>query len=62
MIKKGGGVLNPFTSLLGGLKLLFGLSKEKVDPDEAGAAETTVRTDAYLLYKVYKQTHGMLKE
>ncbi len=62
MIKKGRGVLNPFTSLFGGLKLLFGLSKEKVDPDEAREAEGTVRMDAYLLYKVYKQTHGMMKE
>ncbi len=66
--KKKESFFEPFKGIFGGLKDLFKhipsfkITGDKVPSGEAGSASNIAKIDAYLLYKVFKQTHGMLTE
>lgn len=56
-------LLSPFTSLFTGFKgLMPGKSGPKVPPGEAGAAGRVAGGESYAIYKVFKQSHGMMAE
>lgn len=63
-IKEGKQSRSLLTSLLSGFREMFGMgsSGNKPEPGEKEAAKSVAKGDGYLIYKVYKQSHGMLKE
>jgi len=60
-----GGILAPFTSLFNGITRLFSQEKKpgrtkKRESIEKSSAEKIAAAHAYILYDIYKKTHGML--
>ena len=65
--EKSENVFAPFKALVGGFKELVGVSRKdekggKVNPGEKDAAEKMAKLYAYLIYNIYKKTHGMMTE
>ncbi len=62
-VAKREGILSPFTALFSGFRGLVKLkSGQKVPSGEAGAAGRIAGGESYAIYKVFKQSHGMMAE
>jgi len=68
--KKSEGILSPFGHLLDGFKEIFGLpveirkseGKGKIPKGEKEAAESIVKIDSYITYKIFKKQNQMFTE
>jgi hypothetical protein len=56
------GVAKGFKDMTSALKGVVGMKKNKGFAGEKSAAKSLASLDAYLCYKVYKQSHGMMAE